>query len=98
MSLGQARPRPNSKLMGQTGPSQNLKIHNLKKNTFSLVFQFKKFGPWATIWANGTLQFSNLKTGPGLGQNNSAQAHGGPNPKNGFQKARAWPELIPIPK
>ena len=63
----------------------------------------KKFGPWATIWANGPLQFSNLKTGPGLGQTDSAQAHCGPNPKNVFTKARArpgrawaWPELIPI--
>ena len=63
----------------------------------------EKFGPWATIWANGPLQFSNPKTGPGLGQNDSAQAHSGPNPKNGFTKARArpgrawaWPELIPI--
>ena len=62
----------------------------------------EKFGPWATIWANGPLQFSNPKTGPGLGQNDSAQAHSGPNPKNGFTKARArpgrawaWPELIP---
>ena len=65
----------------------------------------EKFGPWATIWANGPLQFSNLKTGQGLGQNDSAQAHSGPNPKNGFTKARArpgwawaWPELIPIAK
>ena len=65
----------------------------------------EKFGPWATIWANGPLQFSNPKTGPGLGQNDSAQAHSGPNPKNGFTKARArpgrawaWPELIPISK
>ena len=63
----------------------------------------EKFGPWATIWANGPLQFSNSKTGPGLGQNDSAQAHSGPNPKNGFTKAWArpgwawaWPELIPI--
>ena len=63
---------------------------------------FKEFGPWATIWANGPLQFSNPKTGPGLGQNDSAQAHSGLNPKNGFTKARArpdrawaWPELIP---
>ena len=63
---------------------------------------FEKFGPWATIWANGPLQFSNPKTGPGLGQNDSAQAHCGPNPKIGFTKARArpgwawaWPELIP---
>ena len=62
----------------------------------------EKFGPWATIWANGPLQFSNQKTGLGLGQNDSAQAHSGPNPKNGFTKARAgpgrawaWPELIP---
>ena len=60
----------------------------------------EKFGPWATIWANGPLQFSNSKTGPGLGQNDSAQAHSGPNPKNGFTKARAraWPKLIPMPK
>ena len=63
----------------------------------------EKFGPWATIWANGPLQFSNPKTGLGLGQNDSAQARCGPNPKNGFTKARArpgrawaWPELIPI--
>ena len=63
----------------------------------------EKFGPWAIIWANGPLQFSNPKTGPGLGQNDSAQAHSGPNPKNGFTKARArpgwawaWPKLIPI--
>ena len=63
----------------------------------------EKFGPRATIWANGPLQFSNSKTGPGLGQTDSAQAHSGPNPKNGFTKARArpgqawaWPELIPI--
>ena len=62
----------------------------------------EKFGPWATIWANGPLQFSNPKTGPGLGQNDLAQAHSGPNPKNGFTKARArpgrawaWPKLIP---
>ena len=59
-----------------------------------------KFGPWATNWANGPLQFLNPKTGPGLGQNDSAQAHNGPSPKNGFTKARArpgwaWPELIP---
>ena len=65
----------------------------------------EKFGPWATIWANGPLQFSNPKTGPGLGQNDSAQAHSGPNPKIGFTKARArpgrawaWPKLIPTSK
>ena len=52
---------------------------------------FEKFGPWATIWANGPLQFSNSKTGPGLGQNDSAQAHSGPNPKIGFTKAWAGP-------
>ena len=62
----------------------------------------EKSGPWATVWANGPLQFSNPKTGPGLGQNDSAQAHSGPNPKIGFTKARArpgwawaWPKLIP---
>ena len=52
----------------------------------------EKFGPWATIWANGPFQFSNPKTGPGLGQNDSAQA-----PKIGFTKAWARPKLIPIP-
>ena len=43
--------------------------------------------------------------GPGLGQNDLAQAHSGPNPKKGFTKARArpgrawaWPELIPSNK
>ena len=62
----------------------------------------EKSGPWATVWANGPLKFLNPKTGPGLCQNDSAQAHSGPNPKNGFTKAQArpgwawaWPELIP---
>ena len=59
-----------------------------------IVKYLEKFGPWATIWANGPLQFSNSKTGPGLDQNDSAQAHDGPNPKNGFAKARARPGTV----
>ena len=62
----------------------------------------EKSGPWATIWANGPLQILNPKTGLGLGQIDSAQAHSGPKPKNGFTKAQArpgwawaWPKLIP---
>ena len=56
---------------------------------------FEKFGPWATIWANGPLQFSKPKTGPGLCQNDSAQAHSGRPGQARPGRAWAWPKLIP---